>query len=93
MCQQVQSYGSPATQSSKTATNTVTVSAGWVTSGTNGTITMSAKSFSVTPTSLESNLIEGNIKSGISIFGVTGSYIGLSVIYSSNSYGTTMTIG
>lgn len=81
-----------ATQSSKTATNTVTVSAGWVASGTNGTITMSAKSSSVTPISLDSDLTASNIKSGVSILGVTGNYMGLSVVYSSNSYGTTMTI-
>ena len=54
---------------------TPTVSAGYVSAGTAGTITVSGSS-SVTATSLDSNLVAGNIKNGITIFGVTGSYTG-----------------
>lgn len=52
---------------------TPTISAGYVTSGTPGTVTASG-SKSVAATSLDANLVAGNIKKNITIFGVTGTY-------------------
>ena len=52
-----------------------TVSTGYVTSGTAGTITVSGGS-TVSATTLDANLVAGNIKDGETIFGVTGTYTG-----------------
>lgn len=54
---------------------TPTVSAGYVSSGTAGTATVSG-SASVAATTLDANLVAGNIKKDVSIFGVTGAYEG-----------------
>lgn len=54
---------------------TPTVSAGYVSAGTAGTVSVSGSS-SVAATSLDSNLVAGNIKNGTTIFGVTGTYTG-----------------
>lgn len=87
---------------------TPTVSAGWVASGTAGTVTASGTgtlalttlaATTYTPTTSaqtitagkyltgaqtiagDANLVAGNIKSGVSIFGVSGTYAGQSVTY------------
>lgn len=54
---------------------TPSVSAGWVNSGTAGTVSVSGTS-SVAATALDTNLAAGNIKSGTTILGVTGTYTG-----------------
>lgn len=51
------------------------VSAGYVSRGTEGTITVSGSS-TVSATTLDANLVAGNIKDGETIFGVTGTYTG-----------------
>lgn len=54
---------------------TPSVSAGWVNSGTAGTVSVSGTS-SVAATALDTNLVAGNIKNGTTILGVTGTYTG-----------------
>lgn len=66
---------------SKTVSNTPTVSAGYISSGTSG-------NSSVSLSATDSNFTAENIKSGVSLFGKTGSYEGGSSanIQSSKSY-------
>ena len=54
---------------SKTVSNTPQVSAGYVSSGTAG-------NSSVSLSATDANFVAGNIKDGVSIFGLTGSYTG-----------------
>lgn len=62
---------------------TPTVSAGYVSSGTAGTVSVSGTT-TVSATSLDSNLLAGNILSGKTIFGVSGS-VTFATIYSGSS--------
>lgn len=80
---------------------TPSVSAGYVSSGTSGTITVSNSTI-IDPSALESNLIASNIKSGVSIFNKVGTYkalpeIGTIVCMNTNTnpstyYGGTWTL-
>ena len=65
-----------ASNTQKTQNVTPTVTAGYVSAGTAGTITVSAKSTTVAASSLDENLIAANIASGVTIFGISGTHSG-----------------
>ena len=60
---------------SKTQSVSPSVSAGYVSSGTAGTMTVSGSN-TVAATTLDANLLAENIKDSVTIFGVTGNYTG-----------------
>lgn len=71
----VNSSGVISASVSGTQSVTPSVTAGYVSSGTAGTITVSG-SATKKATDLDANLVAGNIKKNVKIFGVTGSYEG-----------------
>ena len=58
---------------------TPTVTPGYVSSGTEGMVTVTY-SGSVQPTDLEENLIPANIAQGVTVFGVTGTHAGSTIV-------------
>lgn len=67
--------GMISTSTNLTISVTPTVSPGYVSSGTAGNVKVQGYN-EKSPSSLDSNLVAGNIKKDISIFGVTGTYEG-----------------